>query len=103
MSTDGKCYTFGMNFTWDEAKRQANLKKHGLDFAVAEKIFSGPLLLFEDQRADYGEQRMIGVGLLDSRVVLVVHVETDEEIRIISLREADHNETSLYYRNVGHC
>jgi uncharacterized DUF497 family protein len=60
-------YTFRVIFTWDEPKRQANLAKHGLDFADAEKVFAGPMVLFEDNRADYGEQRMIGVGLLDYR------------------------------------
>jgi uncharacterized DUF497 family protein len=49
-----------------------------------------------------GEQRVIGVGLLDYLVVLIVHVETDETIRIISMRNADDNETDIYYQNVGH-
>jgi uncharacterized DUF497 family protein len=60
------------------------------------------MVLFEDNRADYGEQRMIGVGLLDYLVVLIVHVEKDETIRIISMRKADSNETDLYYQNVGY-
>ena len=47
-----------MNFTWDEPKRQANLAKHGLDFADAAKVFAEPMVLFEDDRFDYGEQRM---------------------------------------------
>lgn len=91
-----------MRYTWDEAKRQSNLRKHGLDFADAEKVFNGPLVLFEDNRVDYGEQRMIGIGLLDFLVVLVVHVEADDEIRIISMRKADSDETDLYYRNAGY-
>jgi uncharacterized protein len=90
-----------MNFTWNETKRQANLKKHGLDFADAVHVFSGPLVLYEDNRADYGEQRMIGIGLLDGLVVLIVHVESNDEIRIISMRKADRDETNLYYRNIG--
>jgi len=91
-----------MRFTWDEAKRQSNLEKHGLDFADAEKVFAGPMVLFEDSRRDYGEQRMIGIGLLETLVVLVVHVESDDEIRIISMREADRDETDLYYINAGY-
>jgi uncharacterized protein len=95
-------YTRGVIFAWDEPKRQANLARHGLDFADAEKVFAGPMVLFEDDRADYGEQRMIGVGLLDYLVVLIVHVEKDETIRIISMRKADGNETDIYYQNVGY-
>jgi uncharacterized DUF497 family protein len=91
-----------MRYTWDETKRQGNLKKHGLDFADAEKVFAGPLLLIDDQRADYGEQRMIGIGLLDCLVVLIVHVESDEAIRIISMRRADSDETDLFYRSAGY-
>lgn len=90
-----------MHFIWDEAKRQDNLIKHGLDFADAEKAFAGPMVLFEDVRMDYGEQRMIGIGLLESLVVLIVHVEDDETIRIISMRKAESDETDLYYRNAG--
>lgn len=91
-----------MHFTWDESKRQSNLIKHGLDFADAEKVFAGPLVLFEDRRKDYGEQRMIGIGSLDDLVVLVVHVESDETIRIISMRKASRDEISLYYKNAGY-
>lgn len=96
------CIIWGMNFTWDETKRQANLQKHGLDFADAEKVFSGPMVLFEDLRNDYGEQRMIGIGQLESLVVLIVHVETDEQIRIISMRKADSDETDLYFKNADY-
>jgi uncharacterized protein len=95
-------YYFVVKFSWDEPKRQANLAKHGLDFADAEKVFAGPMVLFEDTRIDYGEQRMIGVGLLDYLVVLIVHVENEETIRIISMRKADGNETDIYYQNVGY-
>lgn len=45
---------------------------------------------------------MIAIGLLDSLVVLVVHVESDEEIRIISMRKAEHHEADLYFHNVGY-
>lgn len=90
-----------MRFTWDERKRQTNLAKHGLDFADAAKVFAGSLALFEDARRDYGEQRMIALGLLDAIVVLLVHVEDDNTVRIISMRKADKHETNLYYQDVG--
>ena len=53
-------------------------------------------------RGDYGEQRMIGIGLLDFLVVLIVHVESDHEIRIISMGKATSDETDLFYRNAGY-
>ncbi len=58
--------------------------------------------VFEDDRQDYGEQRMIGIGLLESLIVLIVHVESETHIRIISMRKADSNETDLYYQNIGY-
>jgi uncharacterized DUF497 family protein len=60
------------------------------------------MALFEDDRQDYGEQRMIGIGLLETLVVLIVHVESDVTIRVISMRKADSDETDLYYQNVGY-
>ena len=60
------------------------------------------MALFEDDRYDYGEQRMVGIGLLDSIVVMIVHVETDGSIRIISMRKADNDETDLFYQNAGY-
>jgi uncharacterized DUF497 family protein len=48
--------------------------------------------------SERGEQR---IGLLDHLVVLVVHVESEEEIRIISMRRATSDETDLYYRSAG--
>lgn len=59
------------------------------------------MVLFEDNRRDYGEQRMITIGFLDSLLVLVVHVESDEEIRIISMRRTEYYEADLYFQNIG--
>ena len=89
-----------MRFIWHEPKRQANLKKHGLDFADAERVFSGPTFTFEDDREAYGEQRWVTLGLLGEKVVVIVHTETEEEIRVISMREADKNEQHLFFTNL---
>ncbi len=91
-----------MRYIWDEAKRKANLNKHGLDFVDAEKVFAGPMAVFEDIRENYDEQRMIGIGSLDCLVVLIVHVEQNETIRIISMRKADRDETNLFYQTFSH-
>lgn len=88
-----------MRFTWHESKRRSNLARHSLDFADAARVFDGPMVLVEDQRYDYGEQRMIGIGLLGALVVLVVHVESDQTVHIISMRKADTDETNLFYQN----
>ena len=91
-----------MLYTWGEAKRLTNLAKHGLYVADAERVLAGPLVIFEDRSAGYQEQRLIGMGLLDLLFVLIVHVEQDDTIRIISMRKADRYETELFYRNAGY-
>lgn len=78
-----------MNFEWDPAKNKENIRKHGLDFADAWKVFSMPMLYYLDTREDYGEDRWSGLGVLDGLIVKVIYTESDDEIiRIISLRKA---------------
>ncbi len=78
-----------MNIEWDEQKREANLHKHGLDFADAERVFALPVLEALDDRKEYGEERWVGIGFLDGRVVVLVYTEPgDETLRVISLRKA---------------
>jgi uncharacterized DUF497 family protein len=89
-----------MRFTWHEPKRQANLKKHGVDFVDAERVFTGPTFTFEDDREDYGEQRWVTLGLLGMKVIVIVHTETEDEIRVISMREADNDEQLLFFTNL---
>lgn len=93
---------------WDENKRQANIVKHGLDFVDAARIFEGPHFSALDLRADYGEDRWIGIGWIDDIVVRVVYTEPDVVIldaagvvqdyvvRIISLRKAVKHEREQY-------
>jgi uncharacterized DUF497 family protein len=78
-----------MKFEWNESKNQSNITKHGFDFADAFAIFNLPMMVEFDEREDYGEERYIGIGLLNNRVVVIVYTEPDEEtIRVISLRKA---------------
>ncbi|MFM9265630.1 BrnT family toxin [Tychonema sp. BBK16] len=78
-----------MKFEWDDRKNQSNLAKHGFDFGDAFRIFNLPMVVELDERDDYGEDRCIGIGLLDGRVVVVVYTEPDQEtVRIISLRKS---------------
>ena len=89
-----------MRFTWHEPKRQATLQKRGLDFAQAKQLFAGPTFTFEDDRQDYGEQRWVTLGLLREKVVIIVHTESEAEIRIISMREAEKDEQHLFFSNL---
>ena len=88
-----------MRFSWHEPKRQITLKKRGLDFAHAEQVFMGPTFTFEDDREDYDEQRWVSLGLLQEKVVVIVHTESEDKIRVISMREADKDEQILFFSN----
>lgn len=88
-----------MRFSWHEPKRQITLKKQGLDFAHAEQVFMGPTFTFEDDREDYGGQRWVSLGLLREKVVVIVHTESEDEIRVVSMREADKDEQILFFSN----
>lgn len=86
-----------MKFEWDERKNEINVSKHGFDFADADQIFNLPMVFELDERDDYGEDRWVGIGILDGRVVVVVYTEPNEEmIRIISLRKALSHERKRY-------
>jgi uncharacterized protein len=87
-------------FAWEDTKRRANLKKHGIDFVDAEKIFRGATLTAEDTRESYGEQRFLTLGLLDDQVVSVTHTEHGNDIRIISIRKATKHEARYYFSQI---
>ena len=68
-----------------------------MDFADAPRIFKLPLRISLDEREDYGEDRWIGLGMLDERVVVVIYTElNDQTIRILSLRKALPHERKRY-------
>lgn len=90
-----------MKFEWDESKRESNVSKHGLDFQWAYRVFENDTFTFEDNRIAYNEQRFVTLGMLDGDVVVVVHTETSDEIRVISLRKAVKNEQKLYFTHIG--
>ncbi|MGH8482210.1 MAG: BrnT family toxin [Nevskiaceae bacterium] len=54
-----------MQVTYDPAKRATTLRERGLDFEDARSVFAGPTYKFQDVREDYGEERMMCVGLLE--------------------------------------
>ena len=91
-----------MKFEWDEGKNRANIRKHGFDFADAEEMFRGVLVVGPDTREDYGEKRWVGLGMIRERVAHVVFAERDlETIRIISLRKATSREQKEYEKAIA--
>src|SRR6266581_6780331 len=87
---------------WDEAKRSANLGKHGIDFVDVPEMFTGSIMVVPDARKDYGETRHIGFGFINRRLVTVVFTKRNPEtIRIISARKANDREKAQFKESLA--
>ncbi|MEN9896171.1 MAG: hypothetical protein RIR97_2023 [Pseudomonadota bacterium] len=85
-------------FEWDERKNRRNIQKHGIDFNRAALIFRGPVVERVDDREDYGEERLIALGLVGQDVYRVVFTEPEENvIRLISVQKAGKLESEIYH------
>ena len=61
-------------YEWDEAKREANLVKHGVDFMDALEVFADPLRVERvNQRREYAEERREVVGMVRDQMLFVVY------------------------------
>lgn len=86
-----------MEFEWDEAKNQANIRKHGVSFEIAKHVFDWPLLTSRDRRKDYGEDRYVSIGQVgDEALIVIAHTRREGRIRLISARPASRKERQRY-------
>ena len=87
-----------MQFAWDPDKAAANLAKHAVSFEEAATAFGDPLsMTIPDPVHSVAERRFVLVGMTFSgKLVVVVHVERDENIRLISARLATRRERHDY-------
>ena len=87
-----------LTFEWDEVKAKENLKKHGVNFEEGKTIFNDSFLFtFPDIEHSVNEERYINIGLsANGRILIVIHTERQEKIRIISCRKATARERRFY-------
>lgn len=88
-----------VNVEWDEAKNQANLRKHGVSFEEARVLFTSGVDYLEifDETHSEDEDRFIAIGPIRRGLVLIVWTERDESVtRIISDRWATSRERGWY-------
>ncbi|WP_457301847.1 BrnT family toxin [Phyllobacterium sp. P5_D12] len=90
-----------MKITFDPVKRDITFQERGLDFGKADIVFAGRTYDKEDDRFDYGEIRVITVGYLHDRMVVIVWTERDGARHIISMRKANERERNRYKTNLG--
>jgi uncharacterized DUF497 family protein len=87
-------------FTWDLTKAASNLRKHGVDFSEATRVFLDPFASTEQDRIEEGEYRWRTLGLVGGTVLFVAYTLFEEEdldiIHIISARRAIRSERRQY-------
>mgnify|MGYP005818795097 CR=1 FL=1 len=82
-------------FEFDEAKSQANLEKHGIDFEAAQNLWADPDLL-EIRAKSKGEPRFLLIGKIAEKHWSAVVTYRDARIRLISVRRSRKKEVELY-------
>ena len=87
-----------LRFEWDPEKARRNLEKHGVSFEEAATVFGDPLsLTVDDPTHSEAEDRFVTVGgTATGRIVVVVHTDRDDSIRLISARPATSRERRAY-------
>ncbi|BAQ66942.1 BrnT family toxin [Geminocystis sp. NIES-3709] len=85
-----------LEFEWDDQKNIKNQEKHGIRFEDAIEVFDYPMFTEIDDRFDYGEVRVIGIGKKVTIYFTVVYTERGEKIRIISARRSNKKERLKY-------
>ena len=90
-----------MMFTWDSVKSSANLRGRGFDFEFATLAFEGITLETEDRRREYGERRVVAIGVVERVHLTIVYTDRiDREgaivRRIISARRSNKHERQAY-------
>lgn len=87
-----------MHIVFDPEKDATNLSKHGVSLAAAARLDWDAALAWIDDRADYGELRIVALAPIGERLFFVVFVDRDGARRIISLRRANRREVNYYVR-----
>lgn len=87
-----------LSFEWDDRKAKSNLAKHGVSFEEASTVFGDPLsLTIPDPAHSQAEDRWIVLGQShQQKLLVVVHTERGDNIRIISARRANRRERKSY-------
>jgi uncharacterized DUF497 family protein len=91
-----------VRFAWDARKSSRNFRERGFDFEFATLIFEGPTLERHDTRRDYGELRVVAIGLAQGFALTVVYSDRAEAgvvvRRIISARMSNRRERQAYFK-----
>lgn len=84
-------------FVWDEVKRIANLKKHGLDFRDAHLVFDAPeKCTYTSNRGNEHRWMDLALAVVHGKVLALIYTHREDDIRVISFRVASREERKQY-------
>lgn len=84
-------------YEWDEAKRKANLRKHGLDFADASLVYEDPKkLTLISAWSEESRNLDLAFAEIHGTLLCLVYTERGDNVRVISFRRASRRERRLY-------
>jgi uncharacterized DUF497 family protein len=90
-----------VDFEWDEDKRRLTLQQRGVDMVYAALIFEGLVLTRRDDRQDYGEERLISLGMVENECFIVVHTERNGSTRLITAWKGGRDERAQYEAGIA--
>lgn len=90
-----------MEFEWDEVKRQKVIAERQVDILYAALIFDGPVLTRIDDREDYGEHRLISLGMVDGECFIVVYTEREGVTRLITAWKGGRRDRVEYEKSIA--
>ena len=90
-----------LEFEWDPLKAATNRQKHGVEFQEAITAFADPhSITIPDPEHSIEEARFVLIGRSAiRRLLVVVHLERGERIRLISARLATRRERQIYEKD----
>jgi uncharacterized protein len=78
-----------VEFDWDPAKHERNLRTRGIGLDEAALIFAGEVIQWPDARIDYGEVRTNAIGEANGKILRVTYTMRGEVVRIITAWKAN--------------
>jgi len=86
---------------FDPKKNAINLRKHGVSLSEGDGVLSDPLALTMEDPSVTGEQRFVTIGTnIFGSLMVIVWTGRGEDIRLISVRQAEPKERRNYEEGV---
>jgi uncharacterized protein len=89
-----------LKFEWHEKKRQETITERGVDVLYAALMFEGEVLTRIDDREEYGEVRLISLGMVGDDCFVIVHTKRGSRTRLITAWKGGRDERAQYQAGI---